>query len=407
MMARSATRAFVWWPFRVSVALGIILSVAACLPAQQQPSPWSQVRGVNYFPAAARNAHDMWRHFDRVTADRELQWARRLGFNSVRLWLSVPAYDEDGDGFECDLRECLDLCREHQLTVMLVLFDSCGVEPRQDAADIPVKEAYARFLESPRFSPQTRQLIAARYGQFAAGRGQDMLVPVGADTPYDVLFWHYWAPNPGLRRILRGEWNELHPYVDSVLRVGREHPAVLAFDIMNEPACLFDIPPDVSPEEAQQRLMAFVQYFAHYIQQRYPQAVRTVGSSGVEGMRAFAAEQEVLSFHSYALGDELKKTIRQARDFAAASGKPLLLTECLANTDAWLKVHGEESRSTDEAQLEHYRQTLPILLESGIGWYSWGFLAGQGFTPFTDILYPNGYRRPAAVYLQQQLNGGR
>jgi hypothetical protein len=272
---------------------------------------------------------------------------------------------------------------------------------------MPVKEAYARFLKSDRLSSQERQLITARYGQFAAGRGQDMLVPVAGDTPYDILFWQHWAPNPGLRRILRQEWEALHPYVDSVLQVGTRHSAVIAFDVMNEPACLFDIPSGVAREEAGKQVTAFVQHFAEYLHRQQPKAVRTVGSSDVDGMKTFAAEQEVLSFHSYALGDDLKGIFRQAREFAAKVAKPVLLTEGLANTDGWLKVHGEESRSTDEAQLQHYRETLPILLESGIGWYSWGFLAGRGFTPFTDILYPNGYRRPAAVYLQEELQRGR
>ena len=85
----------------------------------------------------------------------------------------------------------------------------------------------------------------------------------------------------------------------------------------------------------------------------------------------------------------------------------MLLTEGLANTDNWLKTHGEERLSSDEAQLRHYQETVPILLQAELGWYSWGFVAGQMFTPFTDIIYPNGYRRPAAVYLEQQLRGVR
>ncbi|MCU0962139.1 MAG: hypothetical protein MUF48_18750 [Pirellulaceae bacterium] len=392
---------------RFLVALAVTWFAAAGLPAQQPPPSWSQLRGVNYFPAMARNAHDMWRHFDPVTADRELRWAHNLGFTSVRLWLSVPTYQEDAAGFERDLRQCLDLCQKHHLSAMLVLFDSCGVEPRQDATDVPVREAYAGFLASARFSHEERQVIAARYGQFAAGRGQDMLVPVGSDTPYDILFWQFWAPNPGLRRLLRGDWSDLYPYVDSALTIGKDHPAVIAFDIMNEPGSLFDIPQGVKLEDARKQVTAFVHHFAEYLRARYPQVIRTVGSSDLDGMRAFAAEQDVLSFHSYALGKDLKNILQEARDFAAGAGKPLLLTECLANTDNWLKVHGEESRSTDEAQLQHYRETLPILLDSGIGWYSWGFLSGGGFTPFTDILYPNGYRRPAAVYLQEQLRRER
>jgi hypothetical protein len=44
-----------------------------------------------------------------------------------------------------------------------------------------------------------------------------------------------------------------------------------------------------------------------------------------------------------------------------------MLTECLANTNNWLTIFGEEHLSTNEAQLEYYRRILPILVKSRLG----------------------------------------
>ena len=53
-----------------------------------------------------------------------------------------------------------------------------------------------------------------------------------------------------------------------------------------------------------------------------------------------------------------------------------MLTECLANTNNWLTIFGEEHLSTNEAQLEYYRRILPILVKSRLGWYAGGSSPG-------------------------------
>ncbi len=286
---------------------------------------------------------------------------------------------------------------------MLVLFDSCGVEPRPDAVPVPIGEAYRQFLNSPRFSEADRKLIRERYREFAEGRGKDMWITVGKDTPFDILFWQHWSPNPGLSRIGRENWSDLERYVEDVLEASSPHSQVIGFDIMNEPGTLSDLPPGLSWDAAQTRLKEFIAHFSDYVQRRDPKAARTVGSGNLDDMKRFAPFQTLLSIHSYELGAELTRVLREALTFAQSQNKPIVLSECLANTDNWLKIHGEERLSTDEAQLRHYQEYLPVILKSGMGWYSWGGIAGRMFTPFTDILYPNGYRRPAAVYLEEQL----
>ena len=231
-----------------------------------------------------------------------------------------------------------------------------------------------------------------------------MLVPVGKDTPADIIFWQNWTPNPGLRRIGRENWLEFDAYTDAVMKTVAGRPEVLAIDLMNEPATLMDLPADVSYHEAKSRVGAFVIHIATYLQSKYPAVDRTIGSSNLADMQSFAQYQTVLSIHSYVLGDELARNLRLAADFAGQAHKGIILSECLANTDDWLKAYGEESISTDEGQLKHYQRTLPLVLKSGIGWYAWGGIVGRMFTPTTDLVYPSGYLRPAALYLQRVLS---
>ncbi len=372
--------------------------------AAAQPPDWAAVRGVNYFTAGAGNAHEMWSRLDPAAPGRELAWARSLGFNSLRLWLSVQAYESSPATFERNLDMVLTAAAKQNLTAMLVLFDNCGLAERKDAVEMKVAQAYQRFLQDAKLPDAEKQRIRRTYGEFAQGSGADMLVPVGSGTPPDILFWHRWSPNPGLARMGRDQWPRLEKYVDAVVNIARRHPNVIAFDLFNEPGVIFELPPGMKRQDADALTTAFIEQFAAHLRTIRAPAALTIGSESIERMKAVASLQDVLSVHSYRLGDRLDEFLRQAKDAARAAGKPVLVTETLANTDNWLDVrHAEQSRSTDEGQLKHYQDNLPRLLKSGLGWYSWGFIAGRMFTPFTDIVSSNGYRRPAANYLQAQL----
>jgi hypothetical protein len=371
--------------------------------AAEDPSRWSRLHGVNFFTSNASNATSMWQRFDPEQADRELGWMEQLGFNSVRLWLSEKAWREQPAVFRGRLKMCLDLCVKHKLSAMLVLFDSCGIEPRADAVETAAGDAYRRFLESPQLTDAQKQILRARYAGFAEGRGRLMPVPVGKDTPFDIIFWQHWTPNPGLSRIGSENWRELDAYMDAVMQVAARHPATTAIDLMNEPATLMDLPAGLTYSEARKRVDAFIGHTAAHLKSGYPSVEQTIGSSNLEDLKSLARHQTVLSVHSYELEGVLVKTLQAASDFARGVHKGLILSECLANTDNWLKNYGEESISTDEGQLRHYQHTLPIILNSGMGWYGWGGIGGKMFTPATDLIYPGGYLRPAALYLQEEL----
>ena len=48
--------------------------------------PW--IRGCNFSPSTAINQVEMWQKesFDTATIDRELGWAKELGFNTMRVY---------------------------------------------------------------------------------------------------------------------------------------------------------------------------------------------------------------------------------------------------------------------------------------------------------------------------------
>jgi inosine-uridine nucleoside N-ribohydrolase len=387
-------------------SLGICCLLVALIvpfPAVAAETQWNQVHGVNFFTSDAKNGTEMWMRFDAKRAQRELRWMKDLGFNSVRLWLSEKAWRENPKLFVANMESCLDLAAKQKMTVMLVLFDSCGIEPRRDAVEMSVGEAYRQFLEGPSRSEKQKSEMRSRYAVFAEGRGRHMRIPVGKDSPPDIIFWQSWTPNPGYRRLGKDNWAELDKYTDEMAKVAEGHTNVIAVDVMNEPTTLMDLPAGVKYAEAKAAVVTFVAHAADHLAKKHPHVVRTIGSSTLEDMKSLAEYQNVLSMHSYVLGDRLAKLLNEAAAFAREKKKPLLLTECLANTDNWLTKYGEESLSSDEGQLRHYERTLPVVLKSGIGFYAWGGIVGAMFTPTTDLVYPSGYLRPAAAYLQREL----
>jgi hypothetical protein len=381
----------------------LVLPIPAADASVSAEPQWDQIRGVNFFTSTAMDATDMWRHFDPELADRELGWMQQLGFNGARIWLSEIAWHENPGPFTRNLNNMLDLAEKHKMYVLLVLFDCGGVEARADSVEMSLGDAYQYFLRQPSLSDEDKKTIRSRYATFAEGGGKLMYVPIGKDSPYDVMFWQHWTPNPGFRHLGTENWPGFETYIDAVVKTTTGRKGSIVIDLMNEPSTLMDLPAGVKYADAKAQVVAFVARTAAYFQNRYPTVIRTIGSSSMEDMESLAQYQTVLSIHSYVLGDALVKVLKTASEFAAQQHKGLLLTECLANTDDWLKSYGEESLSTDEGQLRHYERTLPIILKSGIGFYAFAGFVGRMFTPTTDIIHPNGYMRPAAAYLQREL----
>src|SRR5690349_12091681 len=125
------------------------LRLIAALCAAAQAQDFVGIHGVNFFSSNAGNPDQMWLRFDAARARREIGWAHALGFNSLRLWLGFRAWEKKPELFRENLALALDLAGQDSLSVILVLFDACGLEPRAGAVPMTVGHAYQRFLDDP------------------------------------------------------------------------------------------------------------------------------------------------------------------------------------------------------------------------------------------------------------------
>ena len=153
--------------------------------------PW--LAGFNYLPSNAVNQLEMFQAetFSPDVIDREFGYARKLGFNTARIFLHDLLWVQDSDGFlkRCD--EVLAIAERNGIRVMFVLFDSC-------------------WHPVPRLGPQ----------------------------PAPLPFTHNsgWVQSPGIE-ILKDPTKgpHLQAYVQGVVRRFANDKRVVTWDIWNEP----------------------------------------------------------------------------------------------------------------------------------------------------------------------------
>jgi len=87
--------------------------------------PW--LRGSDFIPSSAINQLEMWQSetFDSVTIDRELNWAEKIGFNCMRVYLHHLAWEIDNDGFKQRVKKYLSIADRHGIMTIFVIFDDC------------------------------------------------------------------------------------------------------------------------------------------------------------------------------------------------------------------------------------------------------------------------------------------
>jgi hypothetical protein len=393
----------------------VILAVLAVSPVLGQPAAkplaqriaatdWSKVRGVNYIPSYGRNNYENWRDYSHEAFDTELRLARKVGYNSVRLWLNYAAYAENGRKMVDQVEDAIKLCNKHGLKAVIVLFDGCGVRTRPGARMMTIKDAYHYFLDSPRLSEQLKQFVKFNYEPYANGPGQDILIPVADDSSPHVMIWQYWQPSPGYDKMGEEWWPKLDSYVRAIVGRLAGNETVLAWDIMNEPEWSSEEPftQGMKKPDVHNRVSKFLRHVRDVIKKNHPDEIVTAGFASFETCMEFEAIADTLTFHFYTDKPEgLLATMEKARAFGEKVGKPIFNTETLANFS--FGPYNVEKLATDQGQLEHYQKLVPALLESRIGWMAWGLVVGRIFDSYCDIFYANGHPRPAAVYLERML----
>ena len=386
------------------LVLAATAQAAPTLREKVDSTTWAKIRGANFIPSYASNTYDIWRNYDHAIFDRELRLVSAVGYNSVRLWLNYQAYDEIGSKMADRVEDAVRLCAKHRLRAAIVLFDSCGIRPRKDVRWMAAGDAFDTFQKSPRFTSIQKKMMENLFGKYVRGFGAHTLVPVSPEMPMMALLWQNWQSTPGNDRLGPAWYSKLESYVSAIVGRLKDNPAILLWDLMNEPEFASEGP--VSPTELITPEMKklggeFLSHFHGYCKRRYPNEVVSVGWAHLDNSARHAGLADVLTYHVYGNAAQLQSSLEKAGGISRSAGKQILITETLANWDFGSPDFGR--MSTDEAQLAHYQEVLPVLVKSPIGWIGWGMVMSRDFNPYTDIFYPDGHPRPAAVHLRRAL----
>ena len=83
--------------------------------------------GCNYTPSTAVNQIEMWHKdtYDAATIEKELGWAKELGFNSMRVFLHSLVWQNDPEGLKSRMNNYLSISTKYGIKTMFVFFDDC------------------------------------------------------------------------------------------------------------------------------------------------------------------------------------------------------------------------------------------------------------------------------------------
>ena len=355
---------------RTALQLPLYLAAAAALTklppvAAAETARWSADRanawyaeqgwllGANYVTSNAVNQLEMFQAgtFDPRRIAGELSVAKRIGMNTMRVFLHDQLWATDRAGFSQRLSQFVAIAASHNIKPLFVLFDSCWN---------PLSKA----------GPQR--------------------------PPIKGVHNSGWVQSPGAHRLQDPAYTRvLQSYVTGVVGLFRNDPRVLGWDVWNEPDNPAKDYRKVEHPDKQELVTAFLPHVFQWVRAVNPIQPLTSGvwqghwrdpGSRSEICSLQLELSDIISFHSYATPSEFEDRI----DELAPLGRPILCTEYLAR-DLGSTVEG----------------ILPIAKRRSVGAYNWGFVAGrtQTYLPweswnepyttlpetwFSDLIHPDG-----------------
>lgn len=300
---------------------------------------FADVRGFNYMPSWAATVWDVVDRFDPETFERELGFSKRLGANTLRVWTDVLSFQRDEEAFLAAWRQAFASARAHDLRLVVVL----------------------------------------------ANRWVDEL---------------WWFGGVNLTDVLAGRpTEEYRRYLTSFVSAFRDEPAVLMWDLCNEPfhptvvaegaaeqlraglpgtlkwdlakAPLRPVVPEACAAELLRLELGFWREAAASVREARPTQPLTMALQRLHPYDHEAADElvDVLSAHMYhgawegpeAFGAHCDATVAAAN----AVGKPLIASElCPGSKDAAVR----------SAMM---RASVGECERRGIGWCAWQLMAGR------------------------------
>jgi len=126
------------------LVFAVVLSLAGAARAGTETRPFDAVavRGANYCAAGGHHL-EHWLHYDPKENERDLDYARKIGINQVRVFLSYPAYLADKAAFRRNLIHLARACQARHIGLM------------------PVVQSKRDMIQEAEPYPRTREWISA------------------------------------------------------------------------------------------------------------------------------------------------------------------------------------------------------------------------------------------------------
>lgn len=294
--------------------------------------------GANFLPSTAINQLEFWQAdtFDPSTIDKELGWARDIGFNTMRVSLHSLAWKQDPGGFKDRLDTYLTIAHQHGIKTIFVFFDDCFNVPKPGRQPEPIP------------------------GKTNSGWLQDPGYPLCKD---ESIF------------------PDLEAYVKDVLTKFKSDERVLMWDLYNEPGN------HKGKDDSSLNLLKHVFQWAREINPDHPLTSGIWFWDGfTDNLNLFQIQNsDVITYHNYEEPHLHQRMISMLK----LMGRPLICTEYMART--------RNSRFSNILRLLKANHVGAI--NWGLVWgksntiYEWSKTIADGSQPdewFHDIFYPNG-----------------
>ena len=300
---------------------GLVAGAASAAVRHDDPAT---IRGAIYVPARAYNAPQMWKNFDPTETARDLDHAREINLNALRIWASYEFWKTDPDRFGKELDQFLAIAGQHHIRILVSLFENDGVAPTQaNMWTTDPRKAFA--IQSP------GRAIAA-------------------------------GPESG--------WEGPRRFVQWFMRRYGDDNRLLAIEVMNEPS-------EAGKNAATVPFAKAMFAAAKSLQGTVP---LTVGTNLIEIAADFVPlGLDVIQFHDNypTSAEEMRGRIEQAMAYGKSVGLPVWLTE-------WQRVRpggsgwGQEKVASSDTGID-YASLAAIVRDYPVGNFFWSLMVKRAY----------------------------
>ncbi|KHJ38000.1 endo-beta-mannanase [Pedobacter glucosidilyticus] len=237
------------------------------------------INGADFLPSTAINQLEMWQAetFDPTTIDKELAWAKNIGFNTMRVYLHSIAWEKDPSGFKNRVGQYLSIAQKHGIKTIFVFFDDCWN-----------KQGFAGKQPEP------------KVGIHNSGWVQDPGDPASKNA---------------------SSFPALEKYVKDVMTHFKTDERILLWDLYNEPG-------NSGKLNTSFPLLKSVITWARAVEPQQPISIG-LWAWNFHALNAMQAlNSDIITYHNYEEPDLHKRVI----DMLKAFGRPMICTEYMART---------------------------------------------------------------------------